>query len=249
MSGSAIFSLRFLQGTRNAEIGARLLSRSGKATSIADAIAYRPLGRHVRVGHPSGAPLIGYHGMTDQDPTWSQALAELREGGGHAALDQLLPGVYRELCAVAHRQLKALPPGGSVQTGDLVHEAYLKFVGQPGTKWQDRAHFLALASVAMRHILVDRAKARTALKRGGPRRPITLDEDVIAVADQAETLLDIHEALDGLAETDARLARVVECRFFGGMSEEEIAEALGVTVRTVERDWAKARMLLRRALE
>jgi RNA polymerase sigma factor (TIGR02999 family) len=100
----------------------------------------------------------------------------------------------------------------------------------------------------MRHILVDRAKARTALKRGGRRGSITLDEDVIAVADQAESLLEIHEALDELAGTDPRLARVVECRFFGGMSEEEIAEALGVTPRTVQRDWAKARMLLRRTL-
>jgi RNA polymerase sigma factor (TIGR02999 family) len=193
--------------------------------------------------------LNGYHDMADQNPTWSQALAEFRRGGGRAVLDQLLPGVYRELCAIAHRQLMVVPSGGSLQTSELVHEAYLKFAGQQGAEWQDRAHFFALASVAMRHILVDRAKARTALKRGGTRRNITLDEDVIAVADQAEALLDINEALDGLAETDARLARVVECRFFGGMSEEEIAEALGVTVRTVQRDWAKARMLLRRALE
>lgn len=186
--------------------------------------------------------------MSDQNPTWSQALAEMRDGGGRAALDQLLPGVYRELCAIAHRQLAAAPPGASLQTSELVHEAYLKIAEQSGATWQDRAHFFALASVAMRHILVDRAKARTALKRGGPGRKITLDEELIAVADQAEALLDIHEALEGLAATDARLARVVECRFFGGMSEDEIAEALGVTARTVQRDWAKARMLLRRAL-
>lgn len=177
-----------------------------------------------------------------------EALADLGRSGGREALDQLLPGVYRELCAIAHRRLTAGPPGASLSTSDLVHEVYLKLVDQPNAKWQDRAHFFALAAVAMRHILVDRAKARTALKRGGTHRTITLDEDVIAVADQAEALLDINEALDGLAETDARLARVVECRFFGGMSEEEIAEAFGVTVRTVQRDWAKARMLLRRAL-
>src|SRR5262245_51340835 len=188
--------------------------------------------------------------MADQNPTWNQALAESPRGERRAVLDQLLPGVYRELCTVAHRQLMVMHPGGSLQTSDLVHEAYLKLVDQQGAQWEDRVHFFALASVAMRHILVDRAKARTALKRGGAtRRNITLDEDVIAIADQAEALLDVNEALDGLAETDARLARVVECRFFGGMSEEEIAEALGVTVRTVQRDWAKARMLLRRALE
>jgi RNA polymerase sigma factor (TIGR02999 family) len=187
--------------------------------------------------------------MADQNPTWSEALAEFRRGAGRDVLDRLLPGVYRELSAIAHRQLMAVPPGGSLQTSELVHEAYLKLANQQGTQWQDRTHFFALASVAMRHILVDRARARTALRRGGPRRTITLDEELIAVADQAEALLDIDEALDGLAKTDPRLARVVECRFFGGMSEEDIAGALGVTVRTVQRDWAKARMLLRRALE
>ena len=187
--------------------------------------------------------------MSDQNPTWSQAIAEARRGGGRALLDQLLPSVYRELCTIAHRQLSIALPGASLQTSELVHEAYLKLVDHSGSQWQDRAHFFALSSVAMRHILIDRAKARTALKRGGTGRRITLDEDVIAVADQAEALLDINEALESLAVTDARLARVVECRFFGGMSEEEIAEALGVTVRTVQRDWAKARMLLRRALD
>lgn len=134
-------------------------------------------------------------------------------------------------------------------TTALVHEAYIKLVDQSSAQWGDRAHFLALASVAMRHVLIDRAKARVALKRGGVRRQVTLDEGVIAVEDQAESLLDIDEALDRLAVIQPRLARVVECRFYGGLSEEEIAEALGVTVRTVERDWAKARMLLRAALK
>jgi RNA polymerase sigma factor (TIGR02999 family) len=168
--------------------------------------------------------------------------------GRREALDQILPDVYRELCAVAHRQLAGGRPGATLATGELVHEAYLKLIDQSSAQWRDRAHFFALASVAMRHILVDRARARTALKRGGTRGTITLDEDVIAIADQADMLLDIHEALDSLARTDGRLARVVECRFFGGMAEDEIAEALGVTVRTIQRDWAKARMLLRRVL-
>ena len=185
--------------------------------------------------------------MTSQDATWSsEALAELRRGAGREQLDRLLPDVYRELCAIAHRHLAA--GGASLATGELVHEAYLKLVAPRSTQWRDRAHFCAIASVAMRHILVDRARARTSLKRGGSRTSITLDEDVIAVADQAESLLEINEALDDLARTDARLARVVECRFFGGMSEEEVAEAFGVTVRTVQRDWAKARMLLRDSL-
>jgi RNA polymerase sigma factor (TIGR02999 family) len=187
--------------------------------------------------------------MSDQNPTWDVALAELRHGGGREVLDRLLPDVYRELSAIAHRHLTVGPPGASLATSDLVHEAYLKLVNQANVQWRDRAHFFALASVAMRQILVDRARARATLKRGGARGSITLEEDVIVVADQAELLLEVNAALDELAETDARLARIVECRFFGGMTEEEIAEALGVTTRTVQRDWAKARMLLRRALE
>ena len=101
----------------------------------------------------------------------------------------------------------------------------------------------------MRHVLVDQAKARTALKRGGARRRITLDESVIGVDDQAEALLQLNDALDRLAAADARVAKVVEYRFFGGFTEDEIAAALGVTVRTVRRDWLKARALLRRVLE
>jgi RNA polymerase sigma factor (TIGR02999 family) len=100
----------------------------------------------------------------------------------------------------------------------------------------------------MRHVLVDRARARTTLKRGGERPWVTLDDEAIAADDSPETLLAIDEALDALAAVEPRLAKVVECRFFGGLSEREIAEALGVTERTVERDWVKARMLLRRAL-
>jgi len=130
-----------------------------------------------------------------------------------------------------------------------VHEAYLKVADQSRSGARDRAHFLALASVAMRHVLVDRAKARGALKRGGVRGRITFDENTIRVEDQPEALLELDGALAHLAELEPRLARVVECRFFGGLTEEEIAEALGVTVRTVQRDWAKARMLLRRTLE
>jgi RNA polymerase sigma factor (TIGR02999 family) len=126
----------------------------------------------------------------------------------------------------------------------LVHEAYLKLVDQANARWRDRAHFIALASVAMRHVLIDRARARAALKHGGARRQVTLDDDAVAVDDQAESLLEIDDALVKLAAAAPRLARVVECRFYGGLTHEEIAEALGVTVRTVERDWAKARMFL-----
>ena len=176
----------------------------------------------------------------------SEVLQELRSGR-RDSLDRLLPQVYDELRAIAHRHL-ARDPGGTLVTTALVHEAYLKLVDQTNAQWRDRAHFCALASVAMRHVLINRAKARASLKRGGVRRLVSLDEEAIAIDDQAESLLAIDDALNKLAEVSPRLARVVECRFYGGLTEEEIAEALGVTVRTVERDWMKARILLRRAL-
>ena len=175
-------------------------------------------------------------------------LAELRTGPGES-LDRLLPLVYQELRMMARRQLAARGRGGTLQTTALVHEAYLKLVDQSRADWQDRAHFLAVASIAMRHVLVDRAKARLALKRGGDLRRITFDEQEIAIDDQPDALVQLDEALERLGEVEPRLVRVVECRFFGGLTEHEIAEALGLTVRTVQRDWVKARMMLRRALE
>jgi RNA polymerase sigma factor (TIGR02999 family) len=113
----------------------------------------------------------------------------------------------------------------------------------------DQAHFLALASLAMRHVLVNRARARRSVKRGGEFTVVTLDDNRAVAHDQNEQLLQLDEALSLLADLEPRLARVVECRFFGGLTEEEIAAALGVTVRTVQRDWVKARLLLRRALD
>ena len=178
----------------------------------------------------------------------SALLGALR-GGSRESLERLVPQLYEELRLIAHRQLGRRPNGGTLQTTELVHEAYLKVAARASGETPDRAYFLALASLAMRHVLVDRAKARRRLKRQGERTRVTLDEDHIAVADQAEVLLELDEALTRLAEVEPRLARVVECRFFGGLSEEEIAVALGITARTVQRDWAKARMLLRRALE
>src|SRR5688500_3142805 len=175
-------------------------------------------------------------------------LTELRTGSGES-LDRLLPLVYQELRSMAHRQLAARGRGGTLQTTALVHEAYLKLVDQSRADWRDRAHFLAVASIAMRHVLVDRAKARVALKRGGDFRRITFDEQEIGVDDQPDALVQLDEALERLGEVGPRLVRVVECRFFGGLTEDEIAEALGLTVRTVQRDWVKARMMLRRALE
>ena len=156
--------------------------------------------------------------------------------------------MYEELRAIAHRHLAKHGPGGSLATTGLVHEAYLKLVDQSQAEWRDRAHFLR--AVLRRH--APRARRPSAGPRGAEARRraqrVTLDEETIAVDDSAETLIAIDEALDRLAAVEPRLAKVVECRFFGGLSEREIAEALGVTERTVERDWVKARMLLHRAL-
>jgi RNA polymerase sigma factor (TIGR02999 family) len=139
-------------------------------------------------------------------------------------------------------------PSDSLSTTALVHELYLKFARADRADWRNRAHFLGVASVAMRHILVDRARRRSADKRGGPQRHVTLDENLTAADTQAESLLELHEAIDQLARLNVRLARVVECRFFGGMTEQETAEALHIGVRTVRRDWIKARGLLYQAL-
>jgi RNA polymerase sigma factor (TIGR02999 family) len=174
-------------------------------------------------------------------------LADLR-AGNRDAFDQILPLVYHELRRAARRELSARP-SDTMSTTALVHELYLKFSRAERADWRNRAHFLGVASVAMRHILVDRARRRRAEKRGGPLRHVTLDDDLTAAADsQAESLLELHEALDQLAKLNERLARVVECRFFGGMTEQETAEALHIAVRTVRRDWIKARGLLYQAL-
>ena len=166
-----------------------------------------------------------------------------------ASLDRLIPLVYRELRTIAHRHLAAHGGEDTHNSTALVHEAYLKLGNEAGAACRDRAHFFALASMVMRQILTDRARARTAFKRGGVQRRITLEEDTLAVDDQAESLLQLDDALGRLAELAPRLVRVVECRFFGGMSEDEIGTVLGVTTRTVRRDWDKARLLLRRALD
>ena len=165
------------------------------------------------------------------------------------ALDRALPQLYNELRAIAHRHLAAHGDEDTLNSTALVHEAYLKLGGEKASPvWRDRVHFFALASVVMRQILTDRARARMAIKRGGLQRRITLEESTIAADDQAEALLHLDDALARLAEIAPRLVRVVEYRFFGGMSEEEIGAVLNVTTRTVRRDWDKARLLLRTAL-
>lgn len=176
-------------------------------------------------------------------------LTELRSSTNDS-LDRVVALTYAELRAIAHRRLAGHGPAGTLATTALVHEAYLKLVDQSRAGWQDLAHFRAVASLAMRHILVDRARERSAVKRGGPvRRQVTLEDEAMAADDQPEALLQLDEALTRLAAQEPRLARVVDCRFFGGLTEQETADALDLTTRTVQRDWVKARVMLRLLLE
>jgi RNA polymerase sigma factor (TIGR02999 family) len=167
--------------------------------------------------------------------------------GAQESIDLVVARAYQDLRAIAHRRL-ALLGHDTLSTTALVNEAYLRLAQNSTTAWRDDEHFLALASLAMRYVLVDLARARATRKRGGVERHITFDEEVVGADEQATVVLELHEALEQLAAWEPRLARVVDCRYFGGLTEAETAEALGVTVRTVQRDWVKARILLRRAL-
>ena len=173
---------------------------------------------------------------------------EAAVNGDEGALDRLVPLIYDELRRLARRQRSALQPGQTLTTTGLVHEAYLKLAGQQPSSWRGRGHFFATAARAMRHILIDYAKRRRRQKRGGGQMHVTLDEGRIAVECEAEQLVLLGDALERLSAEEERLARVVECRFFAGLSEEETAVALGVSERTVQRDWARARAWLREEL-
>jgi RNA polymerase sigma factor (TIGR02999 family) len=169
-----------------------------------------------------------------------------REGDGEA-FAEAYSVAYDELRRLARRQLGGRPRGATLVTTVLVNEAFLKLVRRP-VEVQDRTHFFSLAARAMRQIIVDYARGRRAEKRGGERRFTALDADAIALEDVAQELVDIDEALGRLQQIDPRLARIVEWRFFGGMTEEEVADALGITARTVRREWQKARAFLYREL-
>ena len=172
-------------------------------------------------------------------------LLVLAGAGDRAALDRALPLVYEELRRLARRQLRREADGHTLDTAALVHEAYLRLVDQTRGEWHDRSHFLAVAATAMRRILVDHARRHHAAKRGAApvRLPIESVEQ-LAAEERAELLVALDESLQRLAALDARQARVVECRFFGGLTEEETAAALGIGLRTAKRDWAKARSWL-----
>jgi RNA polymerase sigma factor (TIGR02999 family) len=178
--------------------------------------------------------------VTDSATDWL-----LRAGAGDPdALDKVFPLIYEELRRLAHRYLEREDAGHTLATTELVHEAYLRLIDQTRVQWTGRAHFMAIAATAMRRILVDHARRHRSRKRGGGLRAEALESVEAAVDQPAQLLLDLDRALDRLASMAPRRARVVECRFFGGMTEQETAEALAVGLRTVKRDWAKARTWL-----
>lgn len=180
------------------------------------------------------------HDITRLLQAWSE--------GDHGALERLVPLVYEELHRLAHRYMARERPGHTLQTSALLNEAYLRLVNSPKPSWQNRAHFFAVSAQAMRRILVDWARSRQAMKRGGEAPPLELDEALVAADGSGTDLVALDDALKALAALDPRKSAVVEQRFFGGLSVEETAEVLKVSPETVMRDWKFAKSWLRREL-
>lgn len=182
------------------------------------------------------------------DPGEVTGLLRAYREGDRSAFDRLVPLVYDDLRRVARRQLRRGRGGQTLNTTGLVHEAYLKLADRTGAAMEDRGHLLAVSAAAMRQVIISHARRHAAAKRGGGDRPVTLEEDRIGVERQAEQLLALDDALTRLAGRNERLGRVVECRYFAGLSEEETAQALGTSLRTAQRDWMRARAWLREEL-
>jgi RNA polymerase sigma factor (TIGR02999 family) len=180
------------------------------------------------------------------DPQTSETAQLLRAWakGDKAALELLTPRVYGELRRLAGHCMRHERPGKTIQTTELVHEAYLRLVDVKNVDWRHRAHFFAVCAAMMRHILVDRARKRVAAKRGGATPPVNLDLIPDVGTGRSKELIALDDALQQLAAVDARKARVVELRFFGGLNAEETAAVLGVSSDTVLRDWKLARVWL-----
>lgn len=165
-----------------------------------------------------------------------------------ATVDELLPLVYGELRRLAQRYMRKERPDHTLTNTALVHEAYLRLVDQTRVQWQDRNHFLGIAAIAMRRILVEHARRRNVQRRGGGQQRVSLSDLSVAQDDSADTLLALNDAMLRLAELSPRLVRAVECRYFLGLTEEETVAALEITSRTVRRDWIKAKGWLATAL-
>jgi RNA polymerase sigma factor (TIGR02999 family) len=175
-------------------------------------------------------------------------LLESWNNGSQEALDELMPLVYQELRRMAKRYMSSQPSGHTLQTTALIHEAYLKLADNREKNWQNRAHFFAVAAQAMRHILVDHARSHKAEKRRGETQFISLEDVAVISTDRAAEVVALDEALQSLTDVDERKARVVELRYFGGLSVEETAEVLKISANTVKRDWSFAKLWLLREL-
>lgn len=181
------------------------------------------------------------------DANVTMHLKAFREGD-QAALDLIIPLLYQDLKRLANGQLRRGAPARTLGATGLVNELYLKLLNQEGLDAKDRGHFLAISARAMRQVLADAARKRSAAKRGGGQAAVTFEEDMALADEDALWLTDLDDALVRLAEVNERLARVVECRFFAGLSEPETAEALDTSLRTVQRDWMRARAWLQEEL-
>ena len=178
--------------------------------------------------------------MTDLLAAWSD--------GDREALDRLLPLVERELHRLAHHYMSRERPDHTLQTGALVNEAYLKLVDQTRVRWQNRAHFFAIAAQLMRRILVDHARSRRYAKRGGEAHQVSFDEAAIVSPERGTELVAVDDALRDLAAHDPRKSQIVELRFFGGLNIEETAEVMGISPTTVQREWRSAKAWLYQAI-
>jgi len=180
------------------------------------------------------------HDVTELLIEWSN--------GDKAALDKLIPLIHEELRRLAHHYMSHERPGHTLQTTALVNEAYLRLVSRKGVHWQNRAHFFAIAATLMRSILVDHARSHAYAKRGGDARKITIDEAMIVSQERAAEVVALDDVLKQLANFDPQQSRIVELRFFGGLTIDETAEVLGLSPATIKREWSTARAWLYREL-
>ena len=186
-----------------------------------------------------------------QEPTQVGEITRLLQkhvAGSTEAFDELVTLVYQELRRLARQQLRRAKPSATLDTVALVNEAYMRLVDDSGIEWECRSHFYGVMARAMRFVVVDHARRHAAQKRGGGERPLTLDPERIAKVENAELVLLVNDAVDQLQSFNSRLAYIVECRFFAGMTDTEVAESLDVSSRTVQRDWRRAQAWLQRFL-
>ena len=190
-------------------------------------------------------------GGRDADSAELTRLLQAHQSGDSAAFERLIEVVYPHLYRSARQQLAKQGAETSLDATSLVNEAYIRLVQETGVEWNDRGHFYAVSALTMRHILVDQARRRASQKRGSGQRPITLNahEPHLSIDSRADLILAVDQALSELEAFNERLARVVECRYFAGLTSEEAASALEVSTRTVERDWLRARAWLAEKLE